>query len=547
MRRSFPQAILFLVVFSFSARATDGPTTFRLQGENGKALIEWISESTFRFCLGWEAAGCAIGGTAKEEALEVERSENDSSHRFTTEYLDVIVDRATLRLRVLDSEGKLLVEDLDEPHRSNGSLVVKRSAGRDERFFGLGMRSRTPIDARRLRIEAMTPFLISSRGYGLYQVASGDYAFELASEHPDSYRILIRNAAWLDFYFYYGPRPKDVLEEHRRVAGAPEMPKPWQFGVIARNQRPSGATVLPVPGQGSWKTLSEAVRAMLNGSMSAVLIPAFDLTPYLSSPAALFQAAALFASVTPVTLLEHPAILLEPDRLEAFTSMSRLRKRLRSHLVSYAVEANTRGLPIIHPLPLQFPGDAAAAKDEESFMLGDELLVAPICSDTERRQVYLPMGTWTDFSTNATHRGRQTVSAEARGGEPPIFIKNGSILPLDPLKTGDAMLLHYIPNLAAEYFLYEPDTGDYTQFHAGPAGDAMRLEIESQKDRLYEWVVHHVPEVREAVSSDVKLNRAGSLKELRYGAWYYDQKAGNVHVRLRAGKGSDSVVYINFY
>jgi len=547
MRRPFPSVIPLLVISSICAAAQGGSTSFRLQGKSGHALVEWVSESTFRFCLGREASSCAAGGVEKEEALEVERTESESSHRFTTEFLDVIVDRTSLQLRVLDSEGKSLMEDLGEPLRSNGGLVVERSAGTAERFFGLGMRGRTPIDARRQRIEAMTPLLVSSQGYGLHHVAPGDYVFELASEQPDTYRILIRNAAWLDFYFYYGPRPKDVLEEHRKVTGAPEMPKSWQFGVIARNQRPRGATPLPVPGEASWTTLCEAARAMINGSMSAVLIPAFDLTPYLSSPTALFRAAALFGSVTPVTLLDHPAILLEPDKLDAFSSMSRLRKRLQSHLVSYSVEANTRGLPIIHPLPLQFPNDVEASRAEETFMLGDELLVAPLCSDADRRQVYLPMGVWTDLHTNATHRGRQTVSAEARGGEPPIFIKNGSILPLNPLKTGEAMLLHYIPNLAAEYFLYEPDIGDYSQLHAGPAGDAMRLEIESRKERLYEWVVHHVPEVREAAMGDVKLKKAGSLKELRPGAWYYDRNAGNIHVRVHAGKGADSVVYINFF
>jgi len=128
-----------------------------------------------------------------------------------------------------------------------------------------------------------------------------------------------------------------------------------------------------------------------------------------------------------------------------------------------------------------------------------------------------------------------------------MFIKSGSILPLDPLKTGEAMLLHYIPSLAAEYFIYEPDLGDYSQLHAGPAGDAMRLEIESQKDRLYEWVAHHVAEVREATSGGVTLERVSSREELRAGAWHYDRAAGNLHVRIHANEGGDNVVYVNFF
>jgi hypothetical protein len=79
----------------------------------------------------------------------------------------------------------------------------------------------------------------------------------------------------------------------------------------------------------------------------------------------------------------------------------------------------------------------------------------------------------------------------------PLFLRNGSILPLESAPAGGPMTLHYTPRLAAEFFLYETDLGQYSQLHASPALDRMRLEIDSKKARIYEWVVHHLPPVRQ--------------------------------------------------
>jgi len=72
-----------------------------------------------------------------------------------------------------------------------------------------------------------------------------------------------------------------------------------------------------------------------------------------------------------------------------------------------------------------------------------------------------------------------------------------------------------------------------TQAHAGPAGDYLRLEIESRVSREYEWVLHHLPAV-------VKLECTGC-------AWapsnvHYDAGRGNYHVRVKATAGSDVIL-----
>jgi hypothetical protein len=100
------------------------------------------------------------------------------------------------------------------------------------------------------------------------------------------------------------------------------------------------------------------------------------------------------------------------------------------------------------------------------------------------------------------------------------------------------MALHYFPKLAAEFFL----TGEegWTQVHAAPAGDEMRLEIESKKTRDYQWVVHHV-ERPKSVGFEGNLFReaAGALADR---TWSYDGKTRVLQVRVRVASGEDSVV-----
>jgi hypothetical protein len=108
------------------------------------------------------------------------------------------------------------------------------------------------------------------------------------------------------------------------------------------------------------------------------------------------------------------------------------------------------------------------------------------------------------------------------------------------------MALHYFPKLGAEFFLLEQDIGGYSQVHAAPADDIMRLEIESKKSRPYQWVVHHVDRPA-SVSFGERVYRAvASLDALVDGAWFYDTGNRNLHIRVNAKAGEDCIVNLGF-
>jgi alpha-glucosidase (family GH31 glycosyl hydrolase) len=195
---------------------------------------------------------------------------------------------------------------------------------------------------------------------------------------------------------------------------------------------------------------------------------------------------------------------------------------------------------------MQFPKDPKTWEIEDQFMLGDEILVAPRMAAASSRSVYFPMGIWTDLRTNKTYNGRQTAQIDFRDDELPLFVKNGNILPLAGEGKGAPLVLHYFPKLGAEFFLYETDLGDISQFHAAPAADFMRVEVESKQDRVYEWVIHHVTAPQSVREGTTDFTRAPSAADMKPGTWRFDEQAGNLHIRMEGPAGQDRIVNIRF-
>src|SRR5207247_1811582 len=186
---------------------------------------------------------------------------------------------------------------------------------------------------------------------------------------------------------------------------------PSKFQLLQPADLPPQATVL------NGRSLSETIHSFINGSLSGVLLPALSLDPFQNTP--LKQRAIQFGSIAPIVLGSRPDSMKDT-----------IRPDLTAYFATYAEEARERGLPMIHALPMQFPKDPEAAKVNDEFMLGDELLIAPIHEALNSRSVYLPMGMWTRLSNNQVFQGKQTIGIDAAAGELPVFSRNGALLPL---------------------------------------------------------------------------------------------------------------------
>lgn len=112
-----------------------------------------------------------------------------------------------------------------------------------------------------------------------------------------------------------------------------------------------------------------------------------------------------------------------------------LRYRLLPYLYSTFAQCAQTGLPIVRPLFMADPSDPELRKVEDAFLLGDNLLSAPIVEKgAKAREVYLPKGHWYNFWTQAMFEGGQTIKAEAPLDTLPLYVRAGAVIPLWPVQ-----------------------------------------------------------------------------------------------------------------
>jgi alpha-glucosidase (family GH31 glycosyl hydrolase) len=263
--------------------------------------------------------------------------------------------------------------------------------------------------------------------------------------------------------------------------------------------------------------------------MSAALEPAFDLAPYDHAPPELQQRARQLGS-------------LVPNVAPGAAGTSEFRKQLETFFGTYTAERIDHGYPVWHPLPFQFADDREGARHADEFMLGDEMLIAPFYAPGEQRTVYLPRGIWTNLENNEVTAGPRSITVKTK--TLPVFARNGTIVPLDAANGGIA--LHYFPKLGAEFFLLESDVSEYSQVHAAPADDIMRLETESKKERDYEWVVHHIDKPAQVGFEEMNYRQVSAPGQMSDRTWFYDAASRNLQVRVHVKAGEDNIVNLTF-
>ncbi|MGB6119216.1 MAG: glycoside hydrolase family 31 protein, partial [Mesorhizobium sp.] len=109
-----------------------------------------------------------------------------------------------------------------------------------------------------------------------------------------------------------------------------------------------------------------------------------------------------------------------------------LRYRLLPLMYTLAWRAHKTGEPVIAPLFYHFD-DAQSRADADAFMLGPDVLVAPVVDEGARSvSVWLPPveGGWVDFHTGKALGSGKTVRLDAPLGRLPLVVRAGAVLPL---------------------------------------------------------------------------------------------------------------------
>lgn len=232
------------------------------------------------------------------------------------------------------------------------------------------------------------------------------------------------------------------------------------------------------------------------------------------------------------------------------------------------------GLPMTRPMVMNYFDDPNTWELDTQYMMGDAFLVAPVVEDSDVKSVYLPEGYWYDYADGYTvYGGRQTMEYYAPIDLLPVFVKEGSIIPMQPEmqyvgeKPVDEITLDVYPTIndGDFHFVMYEDDGESNDYQKGEyattryegrvkTGEVQTLTLEigartgaytDIDDRDYMIQFHNGGYENARVALDGSMLPAvSSLEALRAAeeGYYVDVAANLCYVKLRDDAKAHTVV-----
>lgn len=119
------------------------------------------------------------------------------------------------------------------------------------------------------------------------------------------------------------------------------------------------------------------------------------------------------------------------DVLRFFTN---LKGKLMPYLYAQAVKTSKTGIPMMRPMVMDFTDDKVCRYLDQQYMLGDNLLCAPVLSEDGTVEFYLPEGKWYDIITGINYDGGRYHKCICSFMEMPILAKSCSIIAIGNFK-----------------------------------------------------------------------------------------------------------------
>ena len=246
----------------------------------------------------------------------------------------------------------------------------------------------------------------------------------------------------------------------------------------------------------------------------------------------------------------------------------RLRYKLLPYIYTMAYKNYLTGMPLARPLLFDHPDDNFLYNYSSSYMWGDEILVSPIVTEgAQTKDVYLPAGKWINYWNDEIYDGGSSYNVNAPLDEMPIFVKEGSIIPMQPAMNYsdefplDTLILDIFPSktLQAEFTLYEDDGNtleyqsgsfaetNFTQFFSGET--SLQIEISSSagsfdgklSERIYLSQLHRVVNKPTAMfKNGYQLPERISYNDLRTNenGYFFDNQKHLLYVQIKGSTDS---------
>ncbi|MBM7439736.1 alpha-xylosidase [Streptomyces sp. HB132] len=225
---------------------------------------------------------------------------------------------------------------------------------------------------------------------------------------------------------------RTVFELLERERGAGEA-------VLFARSATAGGQQFPVHWGGdcfaSFTAMAESLRGGLSLSLSGFGFWSHDIGGFEGTPdPAVFKRWLAFGLLSSHSRLHGNVSYRVPwefgeEAVDVARKFTLLKHRLMPYLYGVAAEAHRTGVPMMRPMLAEFPGDPASRTLDRQYMLGPDLLVAPVFTEDGEVEYYVPEGTWTSLLTGERVTG-PAWRHETHGFDSlPLLVRDGAVLP----------------------------------------------------------------------------------------------------------------------
>ncbi|WP_083441422.1 alpha-xylosidase [Nitriliruptor alkaliphilus] len=290
----------------------------------------------------------------------------------------------------------------------------------------------------------------------------------------------------------------DLLERRRGVGDA----------VVFARSATAGGQQFPVHWGGdcesTFESMAESLRGGLSLGMSGFGFWSHDIGGFEGTPEPeLFKRWIAFGMLSSHSRLHGSGSyrvpwLVDDESVDVLRFFTMLKLRLMPYLWQTAQEAHEQGVPLMRPMVLEFPDDPACTYLDRQYLLGPDLLVAPVFSADGAVSYYVPPGAWTSLLTGDIIHGPGWRRERHDVCSVPLLVRPGAILatsdrddrPDHDLRDGVTLQVHGLRD-GAEQVLTVPaiDGTEAARFTLARDGDRVSVRASGGVGR---WKVQFV-------------------------------------------------------
>lgn len=193
--------------------------------------------------------------------------------------------------------------------------------------------------------------------------------------------------------------------------------------------------------------------------------------------------------------------IFDEEEVEVTKKFTKLKYSLMPYLFKHAVEAHRFGVPVMRPMVMEFQDDPATVLLDRQYMLGENLLVAPIFNEDGNAEYYLPQGKWTNILTGKVYEGGKWYHENYDYIAFPLLVKENSIIICGPetahaeYEYGKEPIIHLYgfdgEDVIKETVVYEPDGRESVTVKAENKSGTVYLTVKGPENYQVVWHPQH--------------------------------------------------------